>query len=41
MPTLFDLIDLGRRRVSNRIFFAFMIRGRATPEEIPLPHMAD
>ena len=41
MPSLFDPIALGPYTLRNRIFMAPMTRGRATPEGVPTPLMAD
>jgi 2,4-dienoyl-CoA reductase-like NADH-dependent reductase (Old Yellow Enzyme family) len=41
MPTLFDPIDLGAVRASNRILMAPLTRGRSTQEHVPTPLMAE
>ncbi|MBW4330099.1 alkene reductase [Stakelama sp. CBK3Z-3] len=40
MPSLFDPIDLGAIHPPNRILMAPLTRGRATPEHVPTPIMA-
>jgi len=41
MPTLFDPIQLGDIRASNRIWMSPLTRGRATRDHVPVPIMAD
>jgi len=41
MPTLFDPIQLGDIRASNRILMSPLTRGRATRDHVPVPIMAD
>lgn len=41
MPSLFDPIQLGAIRAPNRILMAPLTRGRATPDHVPTPVMAE